>query len=174
MADKSTSQDNPAEKVDFGNEVDLRGENFLQLDRVGFQVFQTSENVGYGGGTDLPGLRFEIDPNLSSATDNYSVLVWQPDAVPVASLNRWSPYLDATTSGTWYLTGGETHRTRATPCNFYDLQVSLDDGGDTPSILTVAVSKGRDHLWTGAVDGLRLNQYVYDFESSGAGSRRVR
>jgi hypothetical protein len=174
VANHATSESNPAEKVDFGNEVDFRGENFLQLDRVGFQVFQTSENVGYGGGTNLPGLRFEIDPNLSSVSDNYTVAVWQPDPVPITSLNRWSPYLDATTTGNWYLTGGETHCTQATPCSFADLQTSLDDGGSTPSILTVAVSKGRDNLWAGAVDGLRLNQYVYDFEANGVNARRVR
>jgi hypothetical protein len=179
VADKSTSDTNPAEKVDFGNEVDFFGADFLQLDKIGFHVFQTTENVSYGdpanGGANLPGIRFEIDPNVGTGgTDNYSVVVWQPAPVPLTSLNRWSAYLDGTTSGTWYLTGGETHCTQAAPCNFTDLKASLNDGGDKPKVLTAAVSKGRDHLWAGAVDGLRINEYIYDFEANSVNARRVR
>ncbi|MER7702464.1 hypothetical protein ABTX81_06150 [Kitasatospora sp. NPDC097605] len=174
VADAATSQTPGAEKVDFGNEVDFFGQSVQDLDEVGFHVFQTTENVGYGGGRNLPNIRFEIDPNLGGTqSDNYSVLVWQPDAVPVASLNRWSPYLDATTTGSWYLTGGETSCTQATPCSFTDVKRSLNDGGNDATILTAAVSKGRDYLWVGAVDGLRINQFVYDFEANGVNARRV-
>ncbi|WP_371476762.1 hypothetical protein [Kitasatospora sp. NBC_00315] len=174
VADNSTSQSPGAEKVDFGNEVDFYGDSVLDLEQVGFHVFQTSENVSNGGPTNLPGIRFEIDPNVGTGqSDNYSVLVWQPDAVPVASLNRWSPYLDATTSGTWYLTGGETSCTQGTPCTFTGLKQSLDDGGNAPTILTASISKGRDHLWVGAVDGLRINDDIYDFEAGGVNARRV-
>ncbi|WP_282190293.1 hypothetical protein HEP84_55815 [Streptomyces sp. RLB1-33] len=42
-----------------------------------------------------------------------------------------------------------------------------------PTIHSAAVGKGRDHLWTGAVDGLRINKYVYDFEADGVKARRV-
>ncbi|MEY2242099.1 hypothetical protein AB8A21_03955 [Streptomyces sp. BF23-18] len=181
VAGKSAADTNDAEKADFGNAVDFVGENLLQVDRVGFQVFQTTENLGYGdpndgslGGTNLPSIRFELDPNLSSSVDNYTVAVWRPDPVPVASLNRWSGYLDAARTGSWYLTGGETACNQAARCTFDELQTSLDDGGDAPSILTFGVSKGRDYAWVGAVDGLRLNQYVYDFEANGVNARRVR
>ncbi len=44
---------------------------------------------------------------------------------------------------------------------------ALNDGGDTPTVLTVAITKGRDNMWIGAVDGLRLNTKVYDFERDG-------
>ncbi|MEU6273048.1 hypothetical protein ABZ871_11655 [Streptomyces populi] len=172
VADRSTSQSDPAEKVDFGNEVDFRGDQFLQLEQVGFHVFQTAENIDHGGTRNLPSIRFEIDPNVrADPTDSYSVAVRQPDAV--ASLNRWSPYLDATTTGTWYLTGGETTCTQATPCSFTELKASFA-ADDQPTIYSVSVSKGRDYLWAGAVDGLRINQYVYDFEAHGVRARRAR
>lgn len=176
VSDNSTSQTPGAEKVDFGNEIDFYGSPVADLEQVGFHVFQTVENVDNGGAANLPSIRFEIDPNLASApTDNYSVLVWQP--APVVSLNRWSPYLDATASGaaggTWYLTGGETSCTQATPCDFAGVKRSLADGGDGATILTAAVSKGRDHMWVGAVDGLRINGYVYDFEATGVNAQRV-
>ncbi len=47
----------------------------------------------------------------------------------------------------------------------------LDDGGDPAIIATVAVSKGRDNSWQGAVDGLKINDTVYDFEEMGVFER---
>jgi hypothetical protein len=43
----------------------------------------------------------------------------------------------------------------------------LDDGGDPATILSAAVTKGRDYAWQGAVDGLRINGTVFDFEENG-------
>jgi hypothetical protein len=39
--------------------------------------------------------------------------------------------------------------------------------GTGAKILTVAVGKGRDYAWVGAVDGLTINGTVYDFEPFG-------
>jgi hypothetical protein len=47
------------------------------------------------------------------------------------------------------------------------VQAYLDDGGDAAKILSVAVTKGREYAWQGAVDGLTLNNVVYDFEEHG-------
>ncbi|MFF3565756.1 hypothetical protein ACFYXS_37585 [Streptomyces sp. NPDC002574] len=169
VADKSTSLATPGEKVDFGNEVDFYGNPVLGLDKVGFHVFQTSENVGYGSPlTNMPTIRFEIDPNMTTG-DNYSTLVWNPPPSPV--VDRWSPYLDATTTGTWFLTGNETSCTQTAPCNFDRLKASFTGGVGRPTILTVAVGKGRDHMWIGAVDGLRINRNIYDFEADGVKTR---
>lgn len=171
VADSSTSLTPPHEKVDFGNEVDFFGDPLLGLNKIGFHVFQTGENTIYGGSTNMPNIRIEIDPNRTMG-DNYSTLVWVPPGT--LALNSWSPFIDATTSGTWYLTGGETSCTSTTPCNFTNLKASFATGGvGQPTILSIAVGKGRDHLWIGAVDGLRINRYVYDFEADGVRARRV-
>ncbi|MFK0023763.1 hypothetical protein [Streptomyces sp. NPDC090798] len=103
--------------------------------------------------------------------DTYSTPVWVPDAAPVT--NRWSGYLDATTTGYWYVTGGETTCNDAAHCTVAQVKASLNDGGAVPTIYTAAVGKGRDHLWAGAVDGLRINKYVYDFGADGVRVRRV-
>ncbi|MEU6347609.1 hypothetical protein ABZ883_42645 [Streptomyces sp. NPDC046977] len=126
------------------------------------------ENIGYGGPANMPNIRFEIDPNMTTG-DNYSTMVWTPPALSV--VDRWSPYLDATTTGTWFLTGNETSCTQATPCNFTQLKASFTGGIAPPTILTVAVGKGRDHMWIGAVDGLRINRNIYDFEADGVKTR---
>ncbi|MFC8278046.1 hypothetical protein ACFUJR_37060 [Streptomyces sp. NPDC057271] len=172
VADGSTSLSPASEKVDFGNEVDFYGDPVQGLRRLGFHVFQTGENVSYGGAENMPNIRFEIDPNLSALpADNYSTMVWVPDASPVT--NRWSGFIDATSTGYWYLTGNETICTPAAECTLEELKTSLNDGGLGATVYTAAVGKGRDHMWIGAVDGLRINQNVYDFETNGVRTRRV-
>ncbi|MEU9976790.1 hypothetical protein [Streptomyces sp. NPDC051014] len=175
VADRSTSLSPAAEKASFGNEVDFYGNRVLGLDRVGFHVFQTAENVSYGGAANMPNLTFEINPNLAAAPGTtYASMVWTPGPSPV--VGRWSSYLDATTTGSWHLTGSAgtaTGCTLSTPCSFAGLKAALNDGGAEPTAYSVAVVKGRDYMWIGAVDGLRINRTVYDFEADGVRARRI-
>jgi hypothetical protein len=166
VADAATmlTSGGPAEKVDFGNEVDFFGDQVLALNQVGFHVFQTAENVGFGGPRNMPNIRFEIDPNKIPTT-NFTTMVWNPPAAP--ALNRWSGFIDAATTGDWYFTGSTgilTGCNQVTTCTFTQAKMSLDDGSPTPIFFSVAVGKGRDNLWAGAVDGLRMNTRVFDFE----------
>jgi len=154
--------------VDFGNEVDFFGDPIAALNEVGFHVFQTGENVSYGGPNNLPNIRFEIDPPGASG---YSTMVWVP-AGP-APVNKWSDYIDATTNGVWYFTGafGAAPPTcnDTAPCTFSAARAKASGG----TVYTVLVGKGRDNLWIGAVDGLRLNSTIHDFEEGGVKSRGV-
>jgi hypothetical protein len=173
VADAATTlvSGGPAEKVDFGNEVDFFGDNVLALNQVGFHVFQTGENVSYGGPRNMPNIRFEIDANLTNpicAGDNYTTMVWVPGPAP--AVNRWSGYIDATTNGNWYFTGAEaacTTCTQALNCNWTMAKAALNDGPPTPFMYTAAVGKGRDNIWVGAVDGFRMNRDIFDFELLG-------
>jgi hypothetical protein len=130
-------------------------------------VFQTGENATVNP-ENLPNVTFEIDPNLTTSPTNFSSLVFVPPAVAV---NQWSDYLDGTApEGRWFMTGAAGAATgcnQTTYCNWQEVQAALDDGGDGATILTVAVAKGRDWKWVGAVDGLRINDTVYDFEPFG-------
>ncbi|NLU72731.1 hypothetical protein HCC61_08605 [Streptomyces sp. HNM0575] len=181
VANNSTSLTPPSEMVTFGNEVDFRGDPVLALNQVGFYVFQTTENVTtYGGPSNMPNIKFEIDPD-TPGSDGYSSMVWLPDPVPVANQDAWSPYLNAATTGTWYLTGAEgtqigcpqTPTPPATRCTFSELKANFNAAGATPTIHTAGVGKGRDNMWIGAVDGLRINQNIYDFEANGVTTRPV-
>ncbi|MEU9407604.1 hypothetical protein AB0E08_18245 [Streptomyces sp. NPDC048281] len=176
VASNSTNLTPPSEAVHFGNEVDFYGNPVLGLREVGFHVFQTGENVSYGGAANLPNIKFEINPNLGANATTYSSMVWNPPPLTTAQLNRWSPYLDATTTGTWFLTGSAGTTTGCnltTQCTFQNLLSALNDGGAEPVIYTAGVSKGRDNMWIGAVDGLRINRTVYDFEADGVRIRRA-
>jgi hypothetical protein len=163
----------PAEKATYGNEMDFVGDSVDALAAVGFHVYTTGENnARYTA--NMPSITFEIDPNMADRTTNYSSLVFTPTANSAA--NQWSGYIDATTSGLWGLTGGQfagdTCSLNGSRCTFAQLKDFLDDEDGNPAqILTVAVTKGRDYEWSGAVDGLRINGTVFDFEETGVFER---
>jgi hypothetical protein len=164
-----------AEQATFGNEADFIGDSFLDVNQIGFRVFQTGENISLGN-PNMPSIKVEVDPNVAASASNFSTVQF----TPLNSIPGWSGYIDATTAPAsaagngWYMSGGAGTATGcvlATPCTFTQLQTALNDGGDPPSILTVAVGKGRDFEWSGAVDGLRINNVVYDFEPFGTVER---
>ena len=161
------------EKASFGNEKDFTGDEVEDLTQLGFRVYQTGENAAKGN-PNMPNINIEIDPNMSAAgTDGFSTLAFLP---PQSPSNQWSGYINATTtpaspSGTGFtLSGGEGTATGcnlAKPCSFDELQAALNDGGDKATIGSIAVTKGRDFAWQGGIDGLRVNNEVFDFEPTG-------
>jgi hypothetical protein len=137
--------------------------------QVGFRVFQTGENATIGL-RNMPNNSLEINPNVASV--NCTSMIWIPDPAP--AVNRWSGYLNAATSGDWYFTNSSvamaTGCTQALTCSLADAKQALideNDGSGAATIDTIAVSKGRDDEWVGAVDGLRINNKLYDFEPYG-------
>ena len=152
------------EKVAFGNQVDFYGDLVSGLDQAGFYVFQTGEDRGYGGPGNLPYIQFEI-----AAPDHgvaYSSMVWVPNGNGVTA-NVWSGYIDATNpaNGYWYFTAsGLSTCNAAAQCSLAAAQAAA---GPNAVIGTTAVGKGRDNQFQGAVDGLRINDKIYDFEADG-------
>jgi hypothetical protein len=162
------------EKAAYGNQVDFFGDLVSGLTAVGYHAWTSLENSdptvnNIGGGVNMPSIAIEIDPNLADPTTNFfSTMTWAPDGNSPS--NEWSGYLDATTTGTWFLTGSEgtvTGCNQTTTCTFAQLQAALDDGGEPATIYIVQITKGRDKAWQGAVDGLRINDEVFDFEEHG-------
>lgn len=162
----------PTAKVSFGNEVDFYGWNVSALTAVGFSVFTTGENSILAN-PNMPSITIEINPaGAGGTTTTYSSLVFMPAANSTA--NRWSGYIDATATGLWGLTGSQFNSPATLAncglngprCTFAQVQTFLATGTGA-KILSIAVSKGRDFAWQGAVDGLRVNGTIYDFEPLG-------
>ena len=163
------------DKVSFGNQVDFFGDLVGDLEQLGFWVFTTGENNA-NGANNMPTIQFEIDPNLAATgTDDYSSMVYLP-ANGIA--NEWTEFdaTDDTQGPTWFLSGAEgaaTGCSQATPCTFTAIQDALDEGTpgvpdpDPATIYTAQIFKGRDFSFSGAVDALRINNKVYDFEPFG-------
>ena len=158
-----------ADKTAFGNQVDFDGDLVADLVKLGFSVFTTGENNALGN--NMPTIQFEIDPNLADPlTDDYSSMVYIPANGPG---NVWTTF-DATDDNQgprWFLAGAEgtsTSCNQTTLCTFGEIQAALDDGDGNPAtIFTAQISKGRDFAFSGAVDALRINDKVYDFEPFG-------
>lgn len=168
VSDNATSGSPAAEKVAFGNEVDFLGNPVSGLSDVGFRVFQTSENAAINP-RNMPNITLEINPRVVGA-GSYTSMVWVPNAAPVT--DRWTGYLNATTTGDWYFTGSAgtvTGCNQTTMCSFTAAKQALvnNNNGTPASIYTVAVAKGRDNTWDGAVDDLRINSKIYNFEPYG-------
>jgi hypothetical protein len=167
VGDNALAGGTPQEKAAFGNEVDFQGDPVADITDVGFHVFQTGENAAVDP-RNLPTITFEIDPNLGSNPTGYTSLVYLPDPVPS---NLWSTYIDATAAGDhWFMTGAAGTASgcnQTTYCDWDGVQEALNDGGEGATVLTFGVTKGRDWKWVGAVDGLRLNDTIYDFEPFG-------
>lgn len=157
-----------AEKVSFGNEVDFAGDPVSGLTQVGFQIFETAEDTQTPGSPfNLPNITLEINPDKDNAT--YTSMVWNPAPLPADELDQWSPYLDAASTSYrgWYFTGSFGQSSVCNlghPCTLGDAVATL---GPNATIDSVAVAKGRDYAWQGAVDGLRINDQVFDFEKDG-------
>ena len=159
-------------KIAFGNEVDFYGQSVSGLTAVGFSVYTTGENSALGS-PNMPSITLEINPAGAGGTSTtYSSLVWTPAAN--STPNGWSGYIDATTTGFWGLTGGQFNSPATLAncglngprCTFAQVQAFLASGTGA-TIYSVAVAKGRDFAWQGAVDGLRINGMIYDFEPLG-------
>ena len=159
-----------SEKVAWGNETDFVGDGFDTVSQVGFRVYTTGENTKAGGAVaNMPGIVFEVDPNIAGNGSGYSSLVFMPENT---TSNQWSGYIDATTTGLWGGTGGAFTGKKCdingSRCTFAELQAHLNDNdGEPAKIMSVAIGKGRDYFWSGAVDGLRINDTVFDFEELG-------
>ena len=84
--------------------------------------------------------------------------------------NTWTD-IDATTSGQWGLTGAAGTATgcslSGSLCSFSAIQAALADGGADATIYTVAINKGKDYAFSGAVDALVINNQTFDFEPFG-------
>jgi hypothetical protein len=153
----------------FGNQVDFIGMNVANLTELGYSIYTTGENKAKYA-ANLPNLKFEIDPNLTTSTSNFSTMVFVPNEI---AANQWVA-VDATdaAAGFWYLTGdagAKTGCTQAAPtCSFDDLQAKLAaDGSADASVYTSLVGKGRDYAFSGAVDKLVINEATYDFDPFG-------
>jgi Collagen triple helix repeat (20 copies) len=166
-----------SEKVTFGNEADFSADKVTGVTAVGFQVFWTGEDKTINA-NNLPNITFEVDPTgpADTATPNYSSLVFVPNGASLPT-NRFNA-IDATDSaaGWWYFTNAATATavgcTQGAPlCSFDDLQTKVTAAYPNMSVLSLAVGKGRDNAWNGAIDALRYNGSVYDFEPFGVITR---
>jgi hypothetical protein len=153
---------NGTEKAAYGNEVDFIGTPLASITDASFGVYTTGENRAISP-ANLPSLAFEVDPSGPGSADapNFSTLVSLPSDAPA---NKWSTQ-DAA-AGQWFYTGAAGTASgcnQTTPCTFDAAKAAFPNA----TLFSVQITKGRDNAWQGAVDVLRINAQVFDFEASG-------
>ncbi|HKY77480.1 MAG TPA: hypothetical protein VJS45_15135 [Acidimicrobiia bacterium] len=158
-----------ADKTAFGNEQDFAGVKVSDLTKLAYSVYTTGENAARGT-NNMPSIAFEIDPNVEGKDTNYSSLVYAPDN---STPGQWTT-IDALadTGRHWGLTSGRFGLTECNinggRCTWAEILEVLDDGGDDAVIsFSVQITKGRDFAFSGMVDGLVINDTLYDFEPFG-------
>jgi hypothetical protein len=164
----------PDDKAAFGNQVDFAGLEIADITALGFSVFTTGENNDKAA-NNMPSISMEIDPHVTGHGD-YASLVYAPSN---SDANQWSA-IDAIadTEKHWGLTNmaGSPCDFNGSMCTFDEIQSFLADhhqAGEGPAVVTysVAVTKGRDYAFSSAVDALRINNQVFDFEPFGVYTR---
>ncbi len=161
-----------AEKVTFGNEVDYQRDLVADISKVGFSVFTTGENKKLNA-DNLPNITFEVDPTGfadNTTGPNYSSLVFNPAGAGLTSNTFNSIDATSATAGTWWFTGATGTTVgcnQTTLCTFDELQTKVKGAFPNMQILTLAVAKGRDYAWNGAVDALVYNDETINFEPFG-------
>ena len=147
-----------ADKAAFGNEVDFQGDALADVSEVSFWQYTTGENrAKYVD--NVASIAMEINPNNGAQT--YSTLNFVVRDLPA---NKWTKV--TTESKNWYLTGAAgtaTSCNQATYCTLEEVQAALPEA----TLYTVAISKGRDYAFSGAVDALQIGSTTYDFEPFG-------
>jgi hypothetical protein len=153
----------PTDKAAFGDQVDFAHQPLSGIDTVSYYVFTTGENNALAA-NNLPSVAFEVDPNTNGRT--FSTLVYVPTQ---AASNDWTK-LDASTDKQWYYTGAfgtDSGCNQTTYCTLAQAKAAAPDA----TLYTAEITKGRDYAFSGAVDDLRINDTVYDFEPNGVVQR---
>lgn len=141
-----------------------------RLQEVGFAVYTTAPNISRAGqSANMPNIQFEVNPQLTDATGSITFSTLTFNAVNSAP-SAWRT-IDATDpdAGRWNLTGragtatGCGSPSATDGCTFDQIKDRLPDA----TILTLMINKGRDFEWQGAVDALRINSRIADFEEGG-------
>lgn len=159
-----------AEKISFG----VAGSDFAT--ETGVTHPQDITTLTYGAYDDFDtigaapiGLTIESDPDINTSGGtaiNFTSLVYNPAPTASGDEDVWKTD-DAMSGATWDATGAAgtaTGCTLASPCTYSDLMSKL---GPNASIITFALSKGRDNAYNGDVDNLVVNSKTFDFEPLG-------
>jgi hypothetical protein len=157
------------QKIDFGNETIFAGLPLRTIDVLKYWIFVGQDVPNVSG---LPIISIEANPRAAGVgytSLNYGPPLSMPPSRPSTVFsNTWQQY-DASGAGSgWYATNGTiqalTGCTQVTPCSFATLKSKLPNAVVS---LSIGISVGPSSTFVGAVDGLQINNTVYDFESFG-------
>jgi hypothetical protein len=163
-----------AEKLSFGDETTFAGLPIRSISTLSYWLYAGEDAFTNHS---LPTLSIEANPDANGAT--YTTLVYLPDgsAAPSApsprTVSTWQKYDTLATGNMWHSTADLDPNTTvcqiSNPCKFSDLVAQM--GPNACVSFSLAITKGRDNEFTGAVDAVTVNGTTYDFEPEGVFAR---
>lgn len=163
-----------AEKLSFGDETTFAGLQIRSISTLSYWLYAGEDAFTNHS---LPTLSIEANPDANGAT--YTTLVYLPDgsAAPSApsprTVSAWQKYDTLATGNMWHSTADLDPNTTVcqitNPCKFSDLVAQM--GPNACVSFSLAITKGRDNEFTGAVDAVTVNGTTYDFEPEGVVAR---
>lgn len=156
---------NTPDKAAFGNQADFVGQPFSGLTAVSYSIFATGEDLS-ASLSNTPSISFEV----SFTGLDFHTIFYQP-SLRAVDANRWT-FKDAAADPDphWGISGvpGTTCDQNGALCTFDQVQDFLAQNAPDAAILTVQITKGSGQPpFSGAVDALKLNADVFDFEPFG-------
>ncbi|MGH3378137.1 MAG: hypothetical protein ACRDP6_25755 [Actinoallomurus sp.] len=161
-----------AEKIAFGNETDFAGLPLRDIKVLKYWIFVGADSLA---GVSLPIISIEANPRLGALT--FTSLNFQadfsapPSIPPVRAANVWQQYAASAGGSHWFATGATGTAIGCTVVNACSFNVLKSRLPNAVVSLSLGISKGRDSAFAGAVDGLQVNNTVYDFERNGVRRR---
>ncbi|WP_218010875.1 hypothetical protein [Herbidospora mongoliensis] len=158
------------DRIAYGNETNFADLPISELVTLKYWVFAGTNSMA---GVSLPAINIEADPNVGLV--NETTLIYMPDvsvspSAPVVRVpNVWQQYDASATGSRWYASGATgvlINCTAVSPCSFDELKTRLPD-----AVITYSLGFNSDNSFIGAIDGLQVNNTVYDFESFGVRKR---
>jgi hypothetical protein len=163
-----------AEKLSFGDETTFADLPIRSISTLSYWVY-TAEDVFTNHS--LPTLSVEANPDANGA--GYTTLVYLPDGSTAPSapsprtVNAWQKYDPLAAGNKWHSTADLDPNTTlcqiSNPSQFSDLVAQT--GPNARVSFSLAITKGRDNEFTGAVDAVTVNGATYDFEPEGVLAR---
>jgi hypothetical protein len=159
-----------AEKLSFGNEATFADLPLRSITSLGYWLYVGEDSFT---GHSAPGITIEANPDANGR--NYTTLSYLPEASAAPSqpsprtASTWQRY-DALAAGARWATSADLDASSAvcdpgTSCTW--AQLLAQAGANARVSFSLAITKGRDNEFTGAVDGLEVNGTTYDFEPEG-------
>jgi hypothetical protein len=162
------------DRATFGNQVDYEGVPLSAINSVSYSIYISSFNSADDPSNENgPTFQFEIDPNHPGGLA-FATLTYQPTGLRPDLGQAWFEQ-NATTAERWWYNGDQNGDMTAgtpgevsgcTPANYCTL-AEAKAAFPNATITTVQISKGPDREYSGAVDALRINNLMFDFEPTG-------
>jgi hypothetical protein len=156
------------DQATFGNEADFAGDP-VEFSAIKYRVYTTGENAAKAS-NNMPAIKFEMTTTPADMKPwSYTTLVYVPNNSPVNAWTTIDAKADAANhwgfTGTYFNADPARCGLNGPRCTYVQAMAVIN--GDNAKLMSVAVGKGRDFEFHGAVSDFTLGSTKYLFTKNG-------